>query len=101
MRAAVSGSMRVRPPILIETVRDNVASKMNALVDRGAPRDFLDIRAVIVKGLVSVEECWALWQRPIVEHDLISQRVRERRRGWQQINRTEQTLRVAGVLAEE
>lgn len=28
------------PPILIETLNDNLASKLNALVYRGAPRDF-------------------------------------------------------------
>lgn len=49
------------PPILIESLRDNVASKMNALVNRGAPRDFLDIRAVVDSGLLSIKDCWDLW----------------------------------------
>ena len=48
-------------PILIETLDDNIASKMNALVDRGAPRDFLDIQRVIDEGLASVQTCWDLW----------------------------------------
>jgi hypothetical protein len=48
-------------PILIETMRDNVASKMNALVNRGAPRDFLDIQKTVEAGLISGEECWRLW----------------------------------------
>jgi len=48
-------------PILIETLRDNIASKMNALVRRGAPRDFLDIRMAVDSGMVSKEECWQLW----------------------------------------
>lgn len=48
-------------PILIETLRDNLASKMNALVNRGAPRDFLDIHQAVAVGLVDVEECWRLW----------------------------------------
>lgn len=51
------------PPIHIESVRENVASKMNALVNRGAPRDFLDIRRVCTEGLVSVALCWELWQQ--------------------------------------
>jgi hypothetical protein len=49
------------PPILIETLRDNLASKMNALVNRGAPRDLLDIRMAVHSGLVSRDECWELW----------------------------------------
>ncbi|GAC1450350.1 MAG: hypothetical protein NVSMB9_34730 [Isosphaeraceae bacterium] len=51
------------PPILIETLADNLASKMNALVDRGAPRDFLDIKHVIDAGLVTVEGVWELWRK--------------------------------------
>ncbi len=50
-------------PILIETLDDNIASKMNALVDRGAPRDFLDIHRVIRDGLASVPSCWDLWSK--------------------------------------
>ena len=46
----------------IETLDDNVASKMVALVARGAPRDFVDIKAVVDAGLVTVERCWELWQ---------------------------------------
>lgn len=48
-------------PFLIETLRDNVASKMNALVDRGAPRDFVDIHELVTNGLCTVRECWHLW----------------------------------------
>jgi hypothetical protein len=51
------------PPIRIETLNDNVGSKMNALVDRGAPRDFLDVMNVVTARLVSVEQCWSLWRR--------------------------------------
>jgi hypothetical protein len=51
------------PPILIETLRDNVGSKMNALVGRGAPRDFVDIERVVAAGLVAVDDCWRLWSR--------------------------------------
>ena len=48
-------------PILIETLRDNLGSKMNALVSRSAPRDFLDIQKAVDSGLMSQEECWRLW----------------------------------------
>lgn len=50
------------PPIPMETLRDNLASKMNALVARGAPRDFRDVYQVVHAGLVTVTECWELWQ---------------------------------------
>jgi hypothetical protein len=46
---------------MIETLRDNVGAKMNALVDRGAPRDFVDIERVVTSGLVSSSQCWGLW----------------------------------------
>lgn len=49
------------PPILIETLADNIGSKMNALVDRGSPRDFMDIKQVVDSGLLSVTSCWSLW----------------------------------------
>lgn len=51
------------PPVLIETLADNIASKMNALVDRGAPRDFTDIKHVVDEGLVTTEGVWDLWGR--------------------------------------
>ncbi len=51
------------PPLLIETFVDNVASKMNALVQRGAPRDFADIRQLVTAGHLTPAECWDLWRR--------------------------------------
>jgi hypothetical protein len=51
------------PPLLIETFADNVASKMNALVHRGAPRDFTDIRQLVITGHLTPVECWDLWKR--------------------------------------
>lgn len=48
-------------PVMIETLRDNVASKMTALVERGAPRDLRDIHELCTRGIVSVDECWRLW----------------------------------------
>ena len=50
------------PPLRIETLRDNVGSKMNALVNRGAPRDFVDIYRVVSDGLITSGACWALWR---------------------------------------
>lgn len=46
----------------LESLRENVANKMSALVQRGAPRDMLDIAQVLRKGLVNFRECWQLWQ---------------------------------------
>ena len=48
-------------PVRIETLRDNVAAKMTALVERGAPRDMRDIYQLCHQGLVSVDECWSLY----------------------------------------
>jgi hypothetical protein len=49
--------------VLLDSFPDLVASKMVALVERGAPRDFRDIFAVCRAGLTTPEECWALWRR--------------------------------------
>lgn len=55
----------------IETLEDNIASKMMALVARGAPRDFVDIKELIDAGLVSTPRCWGLWaaKKPGIELD--------------------------------
>jgi hypothetical protein len=50
------------PPLRIETLADNIGAKMNALVNRGAPRDFLDIHAVVDAGLLTPLRCWELWE---------------------------------------
>lgn len=50
-------------PVRIETFSDNLGAKMSALVDRGAPRDFLDVYEVCRRDLVSVDDCWDLWRR--------------------------------------
>lgn len=49
------------PPVWIETLADNVGAKMNALVNRGAPRDFTDIHRVVDAGVCTVARCWDLW----------------------------------------
>jgi hypothetical protein len=64
------GTLRLEEPVSagwinvpLDSLADLVASKMNALVERGAPRDFLDIFTLCQSGLLSVDECWALWFR--------------------------------------
>ncbi|MCG8460009.1 MAG: hypothetical protein MI919_27320 [Holophagales bacterium] len=47
--------------VWIDSFDDLVASKMVALVERGAPRDFLDIYSVCEAGLATVDRCWELW----------------------------------------
>lgn len=50
-------------PVLLESLEDNVASKMVALVSRGHWRDFADIYAVVSNGLITTGACWELWAR--------------------------------------
>jgi hypothetical protein len=57
-------------PVLLETFSDNVASKMVALVDRGAPRDFVDIHQIVSRDLISLEECWDLYLQKRQDADL-------------------------------
>jgi hypothetical protein len=61
-------SVEIEPPLPspwgrfpIETLDDNVASKMAALVQRGAPRDFVDIKHVVDGGLETVDRWWDVW----------------------------------------
>jgi hypothetical protein len=42
---------------------------MNALVDRGAPRDFADIKRLADAGLLTVDQCWELWKAKNLESD--------------------------------
>jgi predicted nucleotidyltransferase component of viral defense system len=65
-----SRSSRLEEPTLagwidvpLDSLADLAASKMVALVERGAPRDFLDIYTLCQAGVLSASECWALWQR--------------------------------------
>jgi len=48
--------------ILVDAFEDLVASKMVALVERGMPRDFLDIYTLCQHGWCDATHCWALWQ---------------------------------------
>jgi hypothetical protein len=47
----------------LDSFSDLVASKMVALVERGAPRDFRDIYKVCQTGLATPRQCWELWRR--------------------------------------
>ncbi len=49
--------------VLLDSFADLLASKMVALVERGAPRDFRDIFAVCQAGLTTPQTCWALWRQ--------------------------------------
>lgn len=49
--------------IPLDSLSDLAASKMVALVERGAPRDFLDIYTLCQSELLSIVECWSLWRR--------------------------------------
>jgi hypothetical protein len=63
-------SVHLEPPISagwidvpLDSLADLVASKMNALVERGTPRDFLDIYTLCQADLLSVDEYWSFWRR--------------------------------------
>ncbi len=63
-------------PVLIETFRDNLGAKMNALVGRGAPRDFTDVFEVCYRGLATPEDCWSLWQQKNPDQEVSAARSR-------------------------
>ena len=65
-----SRSARLEDPISagwidvpLDSLSDLVASKMVALVERGAPRDFLDIYTLCQSKVTSMNECWELWRK--------------------------------------
>jgi hypothetical protein len=47
----------------LDSLTDLLASKMVALIERGAPRDFRDIFAGCQAGVATPATCWALWRR--------------------------------------
>jgi hypothetical protein len=47
----------------VDSFEDLAAAKMEALVARGAPRDFRDIYTLCREGITNPEELWALWAR--------------------------------------
>jgi hypothetical protein len=48
--------------VLLDSFPDLVASKMVALIERGAPRDFRDIYSVCLAGLTTPAQCWQWWR---------------------------------------
>jgi hypothetical protein len=48
--------------VALDSLPDLVASKMVALVERGAPRDFRDIHTLCQEERVTARECWRLWR---------------------------------------
>ncbi len=65
-----SRSAQLQPPttlpwseVALDSLPDLVASKMVALVERGAPRDFRDIFSVCHAGLMTSANCWSLWRQ--------------------------------------
>ena len=63
-------SARLKPPqwlpwvkVQVDSLEDLLASKMVALVERGAPRDFLDIYAFCRAGRTTPTQCWDLWRK--------------------------------------
>jgi hypothetical protein len=49
--------------VALDSFPDLVASKMSALVERGAPRDFRDIYTVCRADLITTSQCWDLWKQ--------------------------------------
>jgi hypothetical protein len=47
----------------LDSFPDLMASKMVALVERGAPRDFRDIYALCHSGLTTPKRCWQVWRQ--------------------------------------
>jgi hypothetical protein len=47
--------------LCVDSLDDLVASKMSALIERGAPRDFRDISSICEARLCTVARCWQLW----------------------------------------
>ena len=49
--------------VALDSFPDVVASKMVALVERGAPRDLRDIYALCDAGLTTPKQCWRFWRQ--------------------------------------
>lgn len=64
--------------VLVDSLADLVASKMVALVERGAPRDFRDIHALCQAGLITASRAWQLWRQrqQLAGSDVNAQRAR-------------------------
>ena len=64
--------------VLLDSFSDLVASKMVALVERGAPRDFRDVYTLCQADLTTPQQCWDLWRhrQRLAESDTDSERAR-------------------------
>lgn len=62
----------------LDSFEDLVASKMVALVERGAPRDFRDIYTLCHSGLTTPKWCWQVWRQrqQLAGSDIDSHRAR-------------------------
>lgn len=65
LRSAQLEPLRTLPwtEVSLDSLADLIASKMVALVERGAPRDFRDIYSLCAANLTTASECWRLWRR--------------------------------------
>lgn len=92
-------------PVQIESFRDNVAGKMNALVARCAPRDIVDVFELCQHGYVNPSECWILWRRKNADRDPEAARGEvlrhlaglEGRRPLEKITKPDERVRAAAV----
>jgi hypothetical protein len=57
------GTQRSLTAAPLDSLEDLLASKMVALVERGAPRDFRDIYALCHSGLTTPTRCWQVWRQ--------------------------------------
>jgi Nucleotidyl transferase AbiEii toxin, Type IV TA system len=85
------------PPVQIETLRDNVGAKMNALVNRGAPRDFVDVYAIVTEKVATVVELWQCWQQKNERLDVTAARLQVLRH----INSIEQRRPIEKIPADQ
>lgn len=60
------------PTIALDSFDDLIASKMTALVERGTPRDFLDIYQMCREKLTTISRCWQLWEEREKKRGVIS-----------------------------
>jgi hypothetical protein len=85
------------PPVQIETLKDNVGAKMNALVNRGAPRDFVDVYAIVTREMATVVELWQCWQLKNERLDMATARLQVLRH----INSIEQRRPIEQIPVEQ
>lgn len=60
------------PTIALDSFDDLIASKMTALIERGTPRDFLDIYEMCQQRLTTISRCWELWEEREKKRGVVS-----------------------------